>query len=240
MDGRPNGMMRLVSLAAAIPSEGPNQQSKKIGPMGCACTEGVRMYLGRASTVRRRGRRRVLILVLAPLLVGCAAAGVVQPRGGASNQFTQIGLTNYSARERHPAPGLSGTTLANTPFTLSSLAGNVVVINVWASWCAPCRTESPDLARTAKQLAAQPVRFLGIDEADSSGPARAFVASSGASYPELVDGDGDLLRRLRVLPQAAIPSTLLLDRHGRIADRVIGPVTGAQIRALVTALLNES
>jgi len=55
-----------------------------------------------------------------------------------------------------------------------------------------------------------------------------------------VDGDGELLRRLRVLPQAAIPSTLLLDRHGRIADRVIGPVTGAQIRALVTALLNES
>ena len=190
---------------------------------------------------RRRRRLALLVafaFVLTPVLAGCAAAAA--PKAIESNQLNKVGLTQYSIKSRASAPVLSGATLTGTPFVLSSANGDVVVINVWASWCGPCRAESPDLARTSAQFAGQPVRFVGIDEQDGNQQARAFVASTGATYPNLVDSDGALLSRIRVLPQAAVPSTLLLDRHGRIAARVIGPVTGSEVETLVTALLKES
>ena len=93
------------------------------------------------------------------------------------------------------------------------------------------------LARLDRQLAAQKVRFIGIDETDTTA-ATQFVATAGVTYPQLVDSDGALLRQLPLLPQKGIPSTLILDRHSRMAARVIGPVTGAEIESLVSELLN--
>lgn len=187
----------------------------------------------------RQRARRLLIVALAPVLTGCAAASVRQ-QAIEAQQLNQVGLTSYGAGSRQAAPALSGTTLDGSRFTLASTLGKVVVINVWASWCTPCRAESPALARAAKHFAAQPVQFLGIDERDGTAQARAFAAAVGVSYPSLVDSDGTLLGRLRVLPQAAVPSTLVLDRQGRIADRVIGAVTQTQIEGLVAALLTQS
>lgn len=186
-----------------------------------------------------RRARRLLIVALAPVLTGCAAASVRQ-QALEAQQLNQVGLTSYGAGSRQAAPALSGTTLDGSQFTLSSTLGKVVVINVWASWCTPCRTESPALARAAKHFAGQPVQFLGIDERDGTTQARAFVTAVGVPYPSLVDSDGTLLGRLRVLPQAAVPSTLILDRQGRIADRVIGAVTQPQIEGLITGLLKQS
>jgi thiol-disulfide isomerase/thioredoxin len=119
------------------------------------------------------------------------------------------------------------------------VTGSVVVINLWASWCEPCRTESPVLARAARALAAQKVAFVGIDELDTTGSATQFVAMAGVTYPQLVDSDGTLLRHLPLLPQKGIPSTLILDRHHRMAARVIGPVTAGEIQTLVSELLHE-
>ncbi len=116
----------------------------------------------------------------------------------------------------------------------------MVVLNVWASWCGPCRSESPALARTAAAFSGRPVRFIGIDEQDDKRLATKFIATTGAHYPNLVDEHGQVLGELTLLPQAGVPSTLVLDRHGRIADRFIGLVTGAEITSAVTALLKES
>jgi thiol-disulfide isomerase/thioredoxin len=115
-----------------------------------------------------------------------------------------------------------------------------VVLNVWASWCVECRTESPLLARAAKTFATQGVRFLGVDEQDQTSDARAFVASTGSTYPHLVDRDGSLLRTLALLPQVGIPSTLVIDRYGRMAARVIGPVTTFEITTIIRDLQRES
>ena len=173
------------------------------------------------------------------MLTGCAAAGVRQ-QAIEAQQLNQVGLTSYGPGSRQNAPALSGVTLNGPQFSLSSALGKVVVINVWASWCDPCRAESPALARAAQHFAGQPVQFVGIDERDGNTQARAFVAATGIAYPNLVDGDGTLLGRLRVLPQAAVPSTLVLDRQGRVADRVIGAVTQTEIQSLVAALLKQS
>jgi peroxiredoxin len=87
-------------------------------------------------------------------------------------------------------------------------------------------------------FAGQPVRFVGIDEQDATAPAKKFVAATGATYPDLVDSAGTLLAMLPVLPQTAVPSTLVVDRTGRIADRVIGPVSESEITGLVDAALS--
>ena len=111
-----------------------------------------------------------------------------------------------------------------------------MVLNVWASWCEPCRAESPDLARIARDTAAAGVRFVGVDEQDRPDPARSFAASAGTTYPHLVDADGTLLSSLRLVPSSGIPSTLVIDGAGHVAARVIGAVDATTFERLVTSV----
>jgi thiol-disulfide isomerase/thioredoxin len=170
---------------------------------------------------------------------GCAATSV-QRNAASAQGVEQVGLTQFAVAKRPGAPHLSASTLTGAPFSLSSTLGNVVVLNVWASWCGPCRSESPALARAAASFSGRAVKFIGIDEQDDNRQAKKFLATAGTHYPNLVDNHGQLLSQLRLLPQAGVPSTLVLDGHGRIADRFIGPVTGAEITSVVVALLRES
>ena len=178
------------------------------------------------------------VLVSALAISGCTESTPPSP-GDLTRTVDSPGVSRIALADRQLAPRLSGTTLQGSQFALDDAAGNVVVLNVWASWCAPCRTESPVLARLERQLAAKKVRFVGIDETDTTTSAKRFVASAGATYPQLVDSAGALLGRLPLLPQKGIPSTLILDRHHRMAARVVGPVTGEQIETLVSELLQE-
>jgi len=178
------------------------------------------------------------IIVVALLPAACGGVST-SSAGDAIQKVGSPGFSRIALKDRHPAPNLSGTTLGGSKFTLHDVAGNVVVINVWASWCEPCRAESPVLARLERQLSAQKVRFVGINETDTKTSATRFVASTGARYPQLVDPDGTLLAQLTLLPQKGIPSTLILDRHHRMAARVIGQVTAAQVQTLVSELLQE-
>lgn len=189
---------------------------------------------------RFAGSRVVCALAVAvlPLLVSACAAASVRAQATAAQSVDRIGLTRYVGGSRPPVPAIAGATLRGGKFTMSATRGSVVVINVWASWCRPCRRESPALARASAHFAGQPVRFVGIDEQDATAPAKKFIAATGATYPDLVDRAGTLLARLTVLPQAAVPSTLVVDRTGRIADRVIGPVSEPEITRLVDAALS--
>lgn len=178
-------------------------------------------------------------VVVATLLPAACAGGTTSSTGDVTRTVESPGVNRIAMSDRRLAPNLSGTTLDGSRFALDDVAGNVVVVNIWASWCAPCRIESPVLAGLERQLAAQKVRFVGIDETDTTTSATRFVASTGARYPQLVDSDGTLLGQLPLLPQKGIPSTLILDRHGRMAARVIGPVTGGEIQTLISELLHE-
>ena len=135
------------------------------------------------------------------------------------------GLDLYPVSERVQAPTLEGTTLDGEPFGPSNLSGKTVVVNVWGSWCGPCRAETPDLVRLANENADRGVRFVGIDTRDNPAAAKAFVRSFRVPYPSIDDPHGAVLLSFRgVVPTSVVPSTVVIDRRGRIAARIIGPV----------------
>jgi thiol-disulfide isomerase/thioredoxin len=181
----------------------------------------------------------VTIAVACTLLASCAATGsgerALRPASG-DPSGSGVGVTTYPVGQRPSIPDLSGATLGGGSLTLSSLRGKVVVLNVWASWCEPCRAESPALARVARDTAAAGVRFVGVDEQDRPDPARSFAASAGTTYPHLVDADGTLLSSLRLVPSSGIPSTLVIDGAGHVAARVIGAVDATTFERLVTSV----
>jgi thiol-disulfide isomerase/thioredoxin len=178
---------------------------------------------------RRNVVKRLAFSVAAAAL--CTACSTMHP---ASSGPTALGpgVAVFPAGQRSTAPQLRGTTLAGDALALSDVVGHgIVAVNVWASWCGPCRQEMPRLERAARMI-----RVIGIDERDHSGSARAFAASRGVTYPNLSDPDGTLLARLPMLPQTGVPSTLFLDNRGRVAARVVGPVDNDTLRRIIRRL----
>jgi len=139
-----------------------------------------------------------------------------------------------AAADRRPAPTLRGTTLDGESLDVGALRGSVVVLNVWGSWCAPCKKEQPDLQRAAEDLAADGVRFVGINVRDrTTGNALAHYRRYGVTYPSIFDPSARLVARFRDLPPTAIPATIVIDRDGRVAARVLGATSYDEILALV-------
>ncbi|MGP3690526.1 TlpA family protein disulfide reductase [Streptomyces sp. IBSNAI002] len=196
-----------------------------------------------AGPVHRALRGPAAAGVLLLLSLGTAGCGgtTPQPAGhAASGTATTVDVIDAAARQA--APDSSGTALDGTGTALSSYRGDVVVVNVWGSWCAPCRTEAPELAALGDALGPRGVRLLGINVRDrSTGPARKFEETYGLRYPSIHDPDGALLQAYppALLNPQAIPSTLVIDRAGRIAAAVSGPVTRAQLEPLVTRIAEE-
>lgn len=182
----------------------------------------------------------MLSAVLALVLAGCGGDGRVEPAAEAG--FVQGGgvVTVIDRAEREPAPEFSGPTLDGDTFSLAEEAGNVVVLNVWGSWCAPCRGEAPGFAAVANETATDGVVFVGVNTRDTETAALAFEDEFDVPYPSVVDSDGRRLLAFRdTLPPAAIPSTLVVDRDGNMAARVIGPISETSLRDLVTEVAEE-
>jgi peroxiredoxin len=140
----------------------------------------------------------------------------------------------YKVGQRPTAPDVSGTTVTGTHLSLSSYRGDTVVLNFWGSWCAPCRAEAPALATLARQLQPKDVRFVGIDIQDQPDSARAFMQTFNVSYPSVSDPDDQIALAFHsTVPPASIPTTLVIDRSGRIAARIFGPCTYKELKSLV-------
>jgi thiol-disulfide isomerase/thioredoxin len=141
--------------------------------------------------------------------------------------------------EREPAPALAGPTLGGEQVDVADLNGDVVVVNFWASWCAPCRAEADNLIAVAEQTADDGVSFVGVNVRDEQGNAEAFERQYAVPYPSIHDQPGALLTRFRRLVPQTPPTTLLLDRQGRIAASFIGGVTEAELLEPVQQLAAE-
>jgi thiol-disulfide isomerase/thioredoxin len=142
--------------------------------------------------------------------------------------------------ERDDPVRFEGATLDGRPFDVRDHRGKVVVVNVWASWCPPCIAEAPDLQQVWAGSDPRQVQFVGIDTQDNVAAARAHEKRFGVTYPSIEDDGGRVLLALRgSLPPKAIPSTLVLDRRGRVAARVLGQVPASTLRALLSDALAE-
>lgn len=143
--------------------------------------------------------------------------------------------------DRGAAVNLSGTTLEGAAWTMAQASGKVLVLNVWGSWCPPCIKEQPALqgAWDALQKAGKPVAFLGLDSQEDPQTGLAFVREHKVTYPSLAYDGGVPLLALQG-KVVATPTTLVLDKQGRIAARVSGEVTQATLVGLVDDVLAES
>jgi cytochrome c biogenesis protein CcmG/thiol:disulfide interchange protein DsbE len=121
--------------------------------------------------------------------------------------------------------------------SLASLRGKVVVLNFWASWCEPCKDESPLFERAWQRYRDRGVVFLGVDAQDFQGDARRFVDRYDLTYPMVHDGQGSTLGRFGV---TGFPETWFLDRRGRIVEHVVGPVEEAELEENLSRALGAA
>lgn len=141
---------------------------------------------------------------------------------------------------RVAAPALSGKLISGADLNLSDWRGNVIVVNVWGSWCAPCRAEAPGLKAVSDESRAKGVLFVGFDSRDNDAAAASFERTYGITYPSFRDTDGTLVLRFAgLVPISAVPSTVVIDRDYRIAARVIGPVSYTTLSDLVNTVAAE-
>lgn len=142
-------------------------------------------------------------------------------------------VTILRTEDRVDAPSLAGDSLDGTPLSTEDFAGKILVVNVWGSWCAPCRSEAPELVEADEKLG-DDVAFLGVNTRDLDiAPALAFERSFGLTYPSIFDPNGALLLKFGQLPPKAIPSTLVIDADGKVAARVLGEVDASTLIGIV-------
>lgn len=166
------------------------------------------------------------------LLTGC---GSTSTKSGGEDFVAGNGATTYvKIDERVAAPKLSGTTLLGKQYSLPE--NEIAVVNVWASWCSPCRAEEPTLAALSKKY--PDVNFVGILTRDNLVNAEAFVRKRKSPYPTLID-DALLIGFSKSLPANAIPSTVVLDKNGLVAGRISGVVTIASLSELIDKVASE-
>ena len=156
--------------------------------------------------------------LLALTLTGCGSPD--SKNTGDKGYIVGNGVITRLATDQRVAPGpVKGTTLEGESVSLDSFKGQVVVLNVWGSWCPPCRKEAPLLTEAARELAKEDVVFLGINTRDSStDQGLAFQKKYDVPYPSIYDPSGqNLLSFRRTLNPNSIPSTLIIDAEGRVA-----------------------
>ncbi|MFD7917140.1 TlpA family protein disulfide reductase [Streptomyces sp. NPDC059752] len=208
------------------------------------------MSLSRTPGRRRPSSGRAFLLTAVSVataltLSGCSISDSGKPSGSGGGYVTgPEGVSTIAKANRVDAPKLDGETVDGKTLDTSALKGKVVVINVWGSWCGPCRSEAPYFANVSKELeaAGQPVAFVGINTRDNSKQAAVeFEQAHGITYPSLYDPAGKLMLRFpkgTINPQA-IPSTLIVDKDGKIAARTLAAIKDTTLRKMIDPLLAE-
>ena len=180
-----------------------------------------------------------LLVLIALITTGCSSLDGTGDKGYISGDGQ---ITTIDPVDRGKPITLSGEDLDGKPLSFEDLRGRVVVVNYWWSACPPCGVEQPGLNKAAAELG-DDAAFVGINIRDlSADQGRAYVRSFEVPYPSVFDPSGEaLLAFSGVLSRNAIPSTLVLDKEGRVAATVIGRVPGSRtIPDLVADVAAES
>lgn len=194
----------------------------------------------------RTGRRWASLAtgaLLALTLVACSTTddltGSTDPTG--SGYTSEDGsVRSWPAGDRSGPVQVAGTDYEGTAQDTADWAGGVVVLNTWYAACPPCRAEAEDLVGLATDYADQGVRVLGINGVDDAGAAQSFQRTFEVPYPSIDDRDKQAVAALQgVVPVQATPTTVVLDRDGMVAARIVGTADGSTLRALVDEVLAE-
>ena len=176
-------------------------------------------------------KKIIAIALIALSLTSCGGAKQVATKSYVAGNGT---VTFIEPKDRKEGPVLSGTTLDGENLQIPH--GGIVVVNVWASWCAPCRAEAPTLAALSEKY--KGVVFVGVLTRDSEVAARAFQKRFQLPYPTFAD-DSVLLGFRDTLSANAIPSTIVIDNKGRVAARISGEITVASLSDLIEKIHSE-
>jgi thiol-disulfide isomerase/thioredoxin len=172
----------------------------------------------------------VLIAVVAVAAVTALGGGggkALAPESAAGQvRAVQPNVTIVPASDRRPLPALAGEALDGSSLDLGGTRGQVLVLNFWASWCGPCRSEQAGLQQASRDLAGQGVRFVGVDIRDQRAAALAYEREFKTTYPSLFDPSAALTVRLRDQAPSFPPATLVIDQRGRIGARITGAING--------------
>ncbi|MEV6012144.1 TlpA disulfide reductase family protein [Streptomyces sp. NPDC051976] len=181
------------------------------------------------------------VAALALTLAACSSSS-----GSGTDNSNFVGgtgeINTVKPADRKPAPELSGKTVGGGQDSLAAYKGKVVVVNIWGSWCAPCRAEAPNLVKVANADKAKGVQFLGINTRDLDvSNAAGFDKHFQVPYPSLFDPYGKLILRFpkgSVNPQS-LPATLIIDRQGKIAVRALKPLSEDELNQIIDPLAAE-
>ncbi|MGH2829436.1 MAG: TlpA family protein disulfide reductase [Actinomycetota bacterium] len=204
-----------------------------------ACEEGAQTSAPAARSARRRALNWSMIVCVVAAIsffswrqfsrTGGSASGIASAYGFKIGDFRA-----QSRRETRPAPALAGEEIRGGRLALSDYRGKVVVVNLWASWCAPCRLEQPVFERLWREYKARGVQFLGINIRDQKVAALAFLDEFTVTYPSFYDRDAFLVSKLGA---QVLPTTYIIAVSGRIFFRFTGTVDEPLLRTAIDAAL---
>lgn len=194
-------------------------------------------------------RRSVLTAGSAALAVvlglsGCAQEDSLaqQARAGDNKNYVagDGSVTEFAVADRKNPVDIKGTLFDGTTVSPEDFQGQVTVLNFWFAACAPCRVEAPSLEALHQEFRGQDVQFLGVNLRDEKATAEAFDKTFGLTYPSFNDKDGAVLLAVSgLVPPGAVPTTLVLDKQGRVASRVLGEIQKGTLKSLIAAAVAE-
>jgi len=184
----------------------------------------------------------LLVLVVALLLSGCGNHNAQLQSGDGTGFVSADGTAFFIKPEKRTEPVelMFPTVAGDSFFNVGDYRGKVLFLNAWGPWCAPCRKEAPELQDIYSQLGNRGFVLAGVATRTDATSVNAFVRNFGITYPQLADYDSHVLSKLRGVPSATVPSTILIDRTGRIAGWALGAADPSLLKSYAEALLDET
>ena len=192
-----------------------------------AAESGARELTSRPTPTPWRDRRLLLVVVV------LALAGLLLLLYWGLRRGPSADVGGRVALDR-PAPEFTVTTIDGQQLSLGDLRGKTVVLNVWASWCVPCRDEAAELNRSYALYKDRNVAFVGIAWNDNDGEVRKFVQGYKVPYAVALDPEGRIAIDLGI---TGVPETFLIDPQGRLTQKWIGPITSAQLNGMLATMI---
>ena len=180
--------------------------------------------------LRRTAALAAVALTLAVGLAGCSNDDLAsQYRSGDGKGYISGDgtVTTIPLADRGDAVDFSGRTIDGSRFDSATRSGDVTVVNFWYAACAPCRLEAEDLETISGEYEGEKVQFVGVNTRDTATTARSFETDYGIGYPSILDADGGAVQLAfsGSVPPKGTPTTLVLDKEGRVAARIVGPIS---------------